>query len=338
MPFHCLSYCVILQIAIIVIQINKCPLSPKIVKYITIIVNFLYRDINLDIALRDNMQEKDIHKVLKFQKNEITEYIIYAKLGTQATGKNSEILKKISQDELMHYNILKEITKIDVKPSGPKIFVYYLIARLLGLSFGLRFMEAGEKKVQESYMKIKNLSPKLKSVIKDEEEHEAKLLSMIESTELQYSGSIILGLNDALVELTGALAGLTFALNNTKIIAAVGMITGIAASLSMAASEYLSSKEEQKKSPLRASVYTGFAYIIAVILLIMPYLILNNPYLSLAVTLLIGILIIFVFNVYVSVARNTPFRNKFLKMVAISLSVAAINFVIGIIVKKFFLD
>ncbi|MBM3232434.1 rubrerythrin family protein, partial [Candidatus Pacearchaeota archaeon] len=43
-----------------------------------------------------------------------------------------------------------------------------------------------------------------------------------------YNGAVVLGLNDALVELSGALVGLSFALMETKTIATVGLITGFA--------------------------------------------------------------------------------------------------------------
>jgi VIT1/CCC1 family predicted Fe2+/Mn2+ transporter len=57
---------------------------------------------------------------------------------------------------------------------------------------------------------------------------------MIEEERLEYVGAMILGLNDALVELSGSLAGFTLALQDSKLVAMVGMITGIAAALSMA--------------------------------------------------------------------------------------------------------
>ena len=102
-------------------------------------------------------------------------------------------------------------------------------------------------------------------------------------------GSMVLGLNDALVELTGALAGFSLALQNTRIVALTGMITGIAASLSMAASEYLSTKSEKGgKNPVKASIYTGIAYVITVIALIMPFIFISQPLTALAVTLLAG--------------------------------------------------
>jgi VIT1/CCC1 family predicted Fe2+/Mn2+ transporter len=149
-------------------------------------------------------------------------------------------------------------------------------------------------------------------------------------------GSIVLGLNDALVELTGALAGLTLALQNTKLIALTGLITGIAAALSMAASEYLSTKsEETEKHPVRASAYTGVAYVGTVLILILPYLILENFYLCLGCTLVAAVLIIGFFNYYISVAKDVPFGRRFLEMTGVSLGVAALSFLIGFVIRSF---
>ncbi|MFO7611507.1 MAG: VIT1/CCC1 transporter family protein, partial [Clostridia bacterium] len=148
-------------------------------------------------------------------------------------------------------------------------------------------------------------------------------------------GSVVLGLNDALVELTGALAGFTFAFQNTRLIALTGLITGISASLSMAASEYLSTKQEGGTNALKASIYTGIAYVLTVIFLIMPFLLITNPFISLAVTLFMAVLIIFFFNYYISVAKDHDFRKRFLEMAGISLGVAGISFLIGVLIKQF---
>lgn len=80
----------------------------------------------------------------------------------------------------------------------------------------------------------------------DELKHEQKLLGMLDETVLRYLGSIVLGLNDALVELTGVLAGLTFGFQDSKMVAFSGLITGIAAAMSMAGSEYLSTVTEKQ--------------------------------------------------------------------------------------------
>ncbi|MBR6692490.1 MAG: VIT1/CCC1 transporter family protein, partial [Clostridia bacterium] len=152
---------------------------------------------------------------------------------------------------------------------------------------------------------------------------------------LQYVGAMVLGLNDALVELSGTLAGLTFATAQSSFVALSGLITGIAATLSMSCSNYLAEKADGNKNALKSSIYTGFAYLITVALMVIPYLLLDNVYVALGVMLAIVVLIILVFNYYISVAKNLPFKKRFLEMVVISLSVAAISFVIGLLVKRF---
>lgn len=65
------------------------------------------------------------------------------------------------------------------------------------------------------------------------------------------------------------------------------MIAGIAVSLSMTASEYLSTKSEGGgQYPIKASAYTGSAYVLTVILLILPYFLFHSYLASLGLTLL----------------------------------------------------
>jgi VIT1/CCC1 family predicted Fe2+/Mn2+ transporter len=276
-------------------------------------------------------------KILIAQKNEITENFIYHKLAHATIhGENNEILHKIAEDELRHYNLWKKYTGVDVKPSQFKIWKYYWIARILGITFGVKLMERGEKNAQALYRQIVQSVPEAKAILDDEHQHEKDLINSIHEEGLKYVGSIVLGLNDALVELTGALAGLTLALQNTKLIAVTGFITGIAASFSMAASEYLSTKTEgSDKHPLRASIYTGLAYVLTVLFLIFPYMILDNLYLDLAWTIANAILVILFFNFYISVARDLSFKRRFTEMASISLGIALISFGIGFLVRRF---
>jgi VIT1/CCC1 family predicted Fe2+/Mn2+ transporter len=160
---------------------------------------------------------------------------------------------------------------------------------------------------------------------------------MLDEERLVYTGSIVLGLNDALVELTGALAGLTLALQDTTLIALTASITGIAASMSMAASEYLSTKsEETAKTPGKAALYTGIAYVFTVLILVLPYLLIDNYYICLGVALLSAVLIIAAFNYYVAVAKGESFKKRFGEMAGISLGIAALSFGIGFLIREAF--
>ena len=275
--------------------------------------------------------------IIKVQRNEITEHHIYSRLANKIKDKdNKKILNEMANDELGHYNLWKKYSKTDVSPNWLRVYCYIFISAVLGLSFGLKLMERGEALSQQVYKKIKGNFP-IASFIKDEHKHERDLLNMLKEERVEYAGSIVLGLNDALVELTGALSGLTFALQNGKIIAITGFITGVAASMSMAASGYLSSREDKNKAPKKSAIYIGVAYIATVLLLILPYLLLNNIYLSLAVMLCIAILIIAGYTFYISTAKELKFRRRFLEMAVISITVAIVSFLIGLIIRNVFM-
>ncbi|MFA7406507.1 MAG: VIT1/CCC1 transporter family protein [Anaerolineaceae bacterium] len=279
-----------------------------------------------------------LKELLKAQRAEITEYHVYTNIANSLPDEhNRQIITQIARDEKRHYEIWKGYTGENVKPSRFQIWLYTAISRVFGFTFGIKLMELGEEKAQVNYAKIAEEIPEAHKVIQDENDHEARLLSMLDEESLLYAGSVVLGLNDALVELTGALAGLTFAFRDVKIIALTGLITGIAASLSMASSEYLSTRsEETQKNPVRAALTTGIAYIITVALLILPYLLLNNEIISLVITMTISLLIIAGFNFYLSVAKDLPFGKHFLEMAGLSLGVAAISFLIGLLIRNWF--
>ena len=161
-----------------------------------------------------------------------------------------------------------------------------------------------------------------------------------------YLGSIVLGLNDALVELTGALAGLTLAFADSRIILISGFITGFAASLSMAGSEYLSTKAEclhstvdRKKglckSPSSAAIYTGIAYFFTVLFLLFPYLLLSNVFHALGWTLVNAVIVIAVFTYFASIERGESYIHRFFEMLAISMGVAVISFGMGYLIRVF---
>jgi VIT1/CCC1 family predicted Fe2+/Mn2+ transporter len=269
------------------------------------------------------------------QQNEIDAYHIYNTLAEKTKKKhNKKILKSIASDEQNHYNLIKQYTKTDLKPDKKKIFFYIILARLLGFTFALKLLENAEQKAQDTYKKIGDSYPQLKQITRDEEEHERELINMMNEDRLDYMGSVVLGLNDALVELTGALAGFTFALQNARIIGILGLITGISASLSMGASEYLSASHEHHKNAGKAAGYTATAYVVTVFFLILPFMLSLNAFISLGATLGIAIVIIAVFNYYVAVAKDFSFKKRFLEMAGISLGVAAISFLIGVLVKS----
>lgn len=282
-------------------------------------------------------------RLIRLQRMEITEAEVYRKLAlSQKNPHNKEILENISKQEIAHYNILRKSTNLDVEASKIRVALHILASILFGLTFSLKLMERIEKDAAKEYRDLG-----LHEIAEEEEKHEEELLSLLEEDALNYLSSVILGLSDALVELTGALAGLTFAFQELRVVALAGLVTGIAASFSMAASEFLATREEKsERSPIKAASFTGFSYILTVLLLVTPYLLLNEnsdiifglePHIqALCITLIIGLLIIAIFNFYVSIAQDYSFRQRFTEMSGILIVVTSISFVIGILLRNWF--
>jgi vacuolar iron transporter family protein len=273
--------------------------------------------------------------ILKFQKNEITEHYVYRNFSRSAKGKNVKVLESISNDELKHYNAFKKVSGKDVGPDNLKVFFYSLMGAVFGVTFAAKLMEKGEVNAQSNYGKNKKTIKNMAAIIKDEEKHEKALISVIEEEKLGYISSMVLGLNDAIVELTGAIAGFTFALQNTRVIGVAGLITGVAAALSMAAAEYMSQKSENTgRSPLKAAFYTGVVYMLVVFILVAPYFLVNNYYLALGLTLAGVLFVILFFSFFVSIVQEQKFSSIFWEMTIICLGVSLIAFLIGLGARK----
>ncbi len=287
------------------------------------------------------MEQKQVSRktmlvLLALQRGELTEHLIYQNLAKRVKDEhNSEILRRIGEEEISHAEIWEKMTGKQVKPNKIKAWFYSILAMLLGYTFVLKKMERGEDKASKGYSALIAEVPQAKQIAEDEDRHEQELLAMLDEERLQYIGSMVLGLSDALVELSGTLAGLTFALQNTSLIALSGLITGISATLSMASSEYLSAKNSGDKNAARSSMYTGIAYLFTVAFMVLPYLLLESYVLALVLMLVVVVVIIMLFTYYTSVAKDLPFGKRFMEMTLISLGVAAVSFVIGILVKRF---
>ncbi len=278
--------------------------------------------------------EKILAQVEELQRNEITEYYVYMHISKRTKDeKNKKILIKIASQEKHHAEIWSSFLGKPARPKKGLILYYRLLTAIFGYTFSLKTMERREDKAKTNYTELGKYIDEASSIALDEDEHEKELIGMLDEERLNYVGSMVLGLNDALVELSGTLAGLTFALANTKLISLSGLITGIAASLSMAASEYLSEKADNNPNALKSSIYTGVAYVITVALLILPYLLLSNQYIALGIMMAVVVFVIFIFNYYVSVAKDLSFKKRFGQMALISIGVAIISFGIGILVK-----
>ena len=288
--------------------------------------------------MKKHISDVSMNIIKQMQQNELTESVIYEEIAKFAKGDgNKATLRRLSQEEKAHYEIWKSYTGIEMKPEALKVYKYKMLARILGFTFAVKLMENGEDHAQEEYARLASEVEESVMIRSQEEEHEAALLEMLDEERLQYVGSMVLGLNDALVELTGSLAGFTFAMQNTSLIALSGLIIGISATFSMASSEFLAARSEGRTDAFKSCTYTGIAYLLTVVALVTPYLLLGNEYYMVALACMLGIVILIIagFTYYTSVAMDQPFKSRFMEMAGISISVAVLSFVVGILAKHF---
>ena len=284
------------------------------------------------------LSKKALEVIKKMQQNELTESVIYREIAKFAKGEeNRKTLIRLADEERAHYEIWKNYTGIDMKPQKGKILRFKFIARVLGFTFAVKLMENGEEASQREYAILADEVEESITIKEQETEHEESLLAMLDEERLQYVGSMVLGMNDALVELTGSLAGFTFAMQNTRLIALSGLIMGISATFSMASSEFLAAKSEGRTDAFKSCSYTGIAYLITVALLVTPYLLFNNSGYMYALFSMIAIVVLIIagFTYYISVAKGERFKPRFWEMTLISVGVARVSFVVGILAKQF---
>ncbi len=279
-------------------------------------------------------------RLLRLQKMEVTEAEVYRRLAKiESDPRNKSILEEIAMEEERHAMTISKITGREVGISFWRVWFQLFLAKILGFTFSIKMMENMEKGVSDEYRRLG-----LEEIALEEDEHERKMIEMLDEERLRYSGSVVLGMSDALVELTGALAGLTFALQDLKLVSIAGLVTGVSAAFSMGASEYLSSRAENKsESAVKAAIYTWISYFATVLLLISPYLIIlvanfsvswmEGYSIALLCTFVMGIIIIGFFNFYISIVEEVSFKSRFFEMAAILAIVSIISFGIGIVLR-----
>jgi vacuolar iron transporter family protein len=275
-------------------------------------------------------------------REELFAYRLYTALAQRfPDGTSRQMLSELAAQERSHVDFWLGITDVPerrLQPSRLKHRILVAASVVLGPAFTIRWLERGEDKAIAAYKDLLDdgsLSPdqreKVAQMLREEEEHEQLLEAGVEDDRWLYLGAAVLGLNDALVELTGGLTGLASSISDPKLIGFAALVVGIAASMSMAASNFLSVEigEESELQPRRAAAYTGIAYIVVVVGLVLPFFLIADRRVALGISWASAVAIIAAFSYYSSVMQSTSFRRRFTVMLLLGLGVAVISFGIG---------
>lgn len=280
-----------------------------------------------------------LEKAREFCVDEYIDYVIYKELAARESDERMrEVLERFSEQEYRHYKFWSSLAgECQVSVPGWKLAFFRASRKLLGLTFTLKYLERHEKDVIESYrsyMKYLEGEEKreLERIIRDEEEHEKTLISGMNENIVRYLSFIALGLADAIVEITGVHAGFLGATKETLVAGIAGLIVGVSAALSMSGAAYLQAKAdvgEARESPGRSAIVTGVSYLLAVIVLALPYFLTQHQITAFIVSVVLAIVIVSGFTYYNSVLNEKEFKGELLENLAILFGTAIVAYMFG---------
>lgn len=284
-----------------------------------------------------------LQRVAKEQaQEELFAYKLYSALADRfPDGESRMMLTELAEQELSHVRFWVGVggfSESSVHASRLKYLLLLTASVVLGPAFTIRWLERGEDRAIAAYKGIlddgaltADQRESVRKMLQEEEEHERLLERGVEDERRLYLGAAVLGLNDALVELTGGLTGLASSISDPKLIGFASLVVGVAASMSMAASNFLSVDigEESELRAGKAAAYTGIAYIVVVVGLVLPFFLLTDRRMALVISWMSAVAIIAGFSYYSAVMQGRSFLRRFGIMLGLGLGVAVISFGIG---------
>ena len=276
--------------------------------------------------------------------HEWSDYTLYDRLSKTVAADSpfAEVLKKLSSTEHGHYEFwLKYVPGEEPKLARLKMYWILFLRRFLGLTFATRYLDRHEENVVKEYQGLADLIPAsdkeaFDAMVADEMEHEKAFALEAESSAVRYIAFVVLGLADALVEISGIHAGWLGLFEKTEIAGLAGIIAGGAASMAMASAAFAQAKQGFQGSARLSAIYTGVSYFITAIILATPYFLTPNMIVALGSSLTLAVIILAVTTWYSVVIQEKHFFKDFLEILLILFATTIIVFALGAIVSAEF--
>ncbi len=278
--------------------------------------------------------------------DEYTDYLVYKRLSESSRTKDPkmrEILDTLSRTEYGHYEFWKKYMPADsrVSPNRSAIYLTLFLRLIFGNTFAIKYLEKHETAVIKKYKSVKDAIPEadrrqFDEMVRDEEEHENTFLGQMQGPYLKYISFIILGLADAIVEISGIHAGSLGIYHSTEITGLAGIVAGASASIAMASAAYAQAKQGFAGSPAISAVFTGVSYFINAVVLATPYFLTRSQLTAISTSIILAILIIAFISYYNSIVSQGRFLRDFTELAGIMLGASAALFVFGLLIRSVF--
>ena len=277
-------------------------------------------------------------------KDEAKDRAIYEALAKAYRGSNhryTETFRTLAATEQKHYDFWKGYAGgREAKPSRLATFFILNLRLLMGTTFAIRFLERHEANTIARYRAIAPLIPEdgrgaFQDIIADEMSNERSLRDRVEGPFVKYISFVILGLADAIVEISGIHAGSLGIYNSTELTGMAGIVAGAAASIAMASAAYAQAKQGFRGSAPVSASFTGASYFVSAAILAGPYFLTGAMVTAMAVSLTFGIVMVMAATYYNSVVSGKRFIKDFAELVAIMLAATAALYLFGDVVRVY---
>ena len=282
-------------------------------------------------------------EMISYCESEYKDHLVYLKLSARETDSGrKKILEQLSQQEEKHFLFWKEILDGYNPKPHPFLQIFILILRyVFGITFTVKYMERHEKRMIAIYRSIRpqfdgEAGTQLEEMIADEEKHEDFFIGQIDEGVVKYLGFIVLGLADAIIEITGVHAGFLGVTSSTTMAGVAGLIVGFAAAISMATAAYLQAKQDTERNSFTSAMITGFSYILAVVSLAFPYFLFVSMLAAFIASLIMAMLLTAYFTFFTAVIFERNFGKEFLESTLLTLGTALATYLFGNFLGRIF--
>ncbi|MEM0075388.1 MAG: VIT1/CCC1 family protein [Nitrososphaerota archaeon] len=271
-------------------------------------------------------------------RDELKDKEVYQRLARSFKDKNhmySQIFNELADTEQKHYSFwTKYCPTGKPQPSKFQIWLILFLRYIFGVTFAIKLLESHETKTIEKYKSVSHMIPdedrsKFEEMLSDEVDHEKRFRDQVQSSYIKYISFVILGLADAIVEISGIHAGSLGIYNSTEITGLAGVVAGAAASIAMASAAYAQAKQGFAGSASVSAFFTGISYFVSAVILASPYFLTKEMVIAIVVSLILGIAIVGTTTYYNSIISETKFLRDFAELVAIMLAATAVLYLFG---------
>jgi vacuolar iron transporter family protein len=275
--------------------------------------------------------------------DEYTDHTVYTALARRE--KNPlfrKALEELAESEGVHLEFWRRYAPNSVPSVGrAKVGLIILTRFLLGLTFTLKFLERHEDSVIRRYRSVAHLIPpadkrKFESMLDDEEHHENYLMGEVHEDRVKYISFVVLGLADAVVEISGIHAGSLGIFDRTELAGLAGIVAGMAASIAMASAAYAQAKQGFEGSAKWGAIYTGVSYMFTAIFLALPYFLTGSMIAALGSSLTVGVVLVAMLTYYDTIISSRSFGRQFAEMAGIILGASLALFLAGTVLRQLF--